>query len=426
MPYLEMLAVAQQAVGGEPTQELLRILKEAFHLSEDEWMTFVSDGAYRDQKTIDRIKQRCPPIFARISPTNVDQAYNMGDTARAQTVLRYILRADGVVDEAQEFLVRFANESVGEDLTKFVDLVIGSGITSVSHSVVFAVMGHDSFSSVSISPERLIQLYTVHPVMNRRYFGKGLQLKFEKNHSLSGRDIVTGLFQKMPFIEDIFNTIIPKEGFDFKRLSQFRDWAEIRLDQWVQTTGAGSIQQVVSIWQNGTASEVSSFFGGTTKRPPKEPSDMNEWKVFLGEAALWLGEIWEEEIGKAHWILENQLFALLKGYLGPTLVEQHAEPIWVQPQHLSVYFPEASIAVDFMGEQHYRPSKFFGGNSGFAAIKLRDKRKKQHCTSNNIELIYVRYDEDVCTRASEIAEYTKQKLEELRIARQATTKMPSI
>jgi hypothetical protein len=71
---------------------------------------------------------------------------------------------------------------------------------------------------------------------------------------------------------------------------------------------------------------------------------------------------------------------------------------------LDVYIPDVSIAVEFMGEQHYRPIDFFGGRAGFAEVQRRDRRKQQLCSSNGVELVYVRFDEDIPTRAIEIAE----------------------
>lgn len=402
-PYLEMLAVAQAMTGEEPLADVLEDLQEAFGVSEDEWGVFVSSGDFDQRKTIDKIKRRCPPKFGKRSPISVERALATGATQRAHRVLAYVKRGDDIVDCAQESLARFGQDGDERDLADFVDCVTGSGVTAVGHSMLFAAMGHDSFNPKSAPPDRMIRLYASHPIMNKRYFGRLLQLKFENGYGLTGGDIVTGLFQKMGSFDELLKPSPSKEEFDFKKLSQFRDWAELRLDDWVKGSGMTSAKVVVDAWLSGTAVEVQQLFGGASKKYPNNPRDMDEWKSFLNQAAHWLRTAWDKEIGKSQWVSENQLFQLLRRHLKSVLVEQHARPIWVEPQHLDVYIPAASTAVEFMGEQHYRPIDFFGGTTGFAAVQMRDKRKQELCRRNGIELIYVRFDESIPDRAAEIA-----------------------
>ena len=50
-------------------------------------------------------------------------------------------------------------------------------------------------------------------------------------------------------------------------------------------------------------------------------------------------------------------------------------------------------AIEFDGEQHFRPVSWFGGNQGFINTQNRDKRKNKYCKTNNIPLLRIRYDE---------------------------------
>ncbi|MBK1831890.1 hypothetical protein JIN77_14235 [Verrucomicrobiaceae bacterium R5-34] len=322
-------------------------------------------------------------------------------------------RGDDVVNVAQDHLVNFGSDGNERDLIEFIDLVTGSGVTSVSHSVLFAAMGHDSFSDRPAPPDRFIRLYGSHPIMNKRHFGSLLQLKFEQDYDLSGGDIVTGLFQKWASIDEILRPTAAKNEFDFKKLAQFRDWAELRLDDWIRSDGAALAKQVADTWLRGNAADVTNAFSGSSAQRPKTARDMIEWKDLLGHAARWLRKVWDKEIGKSQWVSENQLFQLLRRHLQPVFVEQHARPVWIKPQHLDVYIPEASLAVEFMGEQHYRPIEFFGGHAGFAEVQRRDQRKRQLCSNNDIELVYVRFDEDIPKRALEIADDVKQRINEV-------------
>ena len=84
-------------------------------------------------------------------------------------------------------------------------------------------------------------------------------------------------------------------------------------------------------------------------------------------------------------------------------VIQHARPTWIEPQHLDVYVPEAGVAVEYMGQQHFEPLEFFGGQVAFELLVERDKRKADLCDQHGVQLIRVRFDEDVGHRAGEIA-----------------------
>ena len=119
-------------------------------------------------------------------------------------------------------------------------------------------------------------------------------------------------------------------------------------------------------------------------------------------AANWLEARWKQEIGATAWISENRLYQILKRSLKGFRVVQHAQPTWLAPQHLDILIPEISIAIEYMGRQHYAPVEFFGGDAGFKALQERDARKKRLCSTHNIHLHFVRYDEDIGARAKEL------------------------
>lgn len=55
-----------------------------------------------------------------------------------------------------------------------------------------------------------------------------------------------------------------------------------------------------------------------------------------------------------------------------------------------------------MGEQHFSPLDIFGGEPAFQERVARDRKKAQLCQEHDIELIQVRYDEDIGERANQI------------------------
>lgn len=408
-PFLEMLAIALLIQKQETPANVLTIVNSAFGLSAKAWNAFLSDPVFAQEATVQKIKKRCPPRAGKNSPLTVEAALARGCTPRANDVLTYINQCDELVNEAQKHLERYGNTGDDVALQDFIEIVTRSGITAVSHSFLFSAMGHDSFNPSKAPPERLARLYAAHPIMNKRHFGKLLQIKFEHHLPLTGGEIVTGLFQQMGSFNAILEPDSVQDFFDLGKLAYFRDWAELRLKDWISGRGAEVTEAVANVWREGKAEPVKHPFDGDTKRPPETPRNMAEWGQMLNVAAKWLQTRWKREIGSTAWVSENQLYQLLKRQLKGLLVQQHAQPTWISPQHLDVFIPEVAIAVEYMGRQHYEPVDFFGGDAAFAEVQERDRRKQDVCAKRGIDLFFVKHDEDIGRRANEIFEHAKMK-----------------
>jgi hypothetical protein len=98
---------------------------------------------------------------------------------------------------------------------------------------------------------------------------------------------------------------------DHPKLASSRDWALLKLDEWLNGDGRCALDAVAETWGSKTFEPVRSPFGGA-KGPPQSPRDMAEWLKAIDQAYEWLGARWEEEINVSPWINENQLFQLLK------------------------------------------------------------------------------------------------------------------
>ena len=59
------------------------------------------------------------------------------------------------------------------------------------------------------------------------------------------------------------------------------------------------------------------------------------------------------------------------------------------------YLPENNLCIEYDGKQHFTIVDYFGGKDGLKKIQKHDKIKNQYCLDNNIDLIRIRYDEDV-------------------------------
>ena len=53
------------------------------------------------------------------------------------------------------------------------------------------------------------------------------------------------------------------------------------------------------------------------------------------------------------------------------------------------YLPDYNTCVEFNGEQHYKPVKYFGGINKFKEVQINDSIKLNYCKINNINLIII-------------------------------------
>jgi hypothetical protein len=90
------------------------------------------------------------------------------------------------------------------------------------------------------------------------------------------------------------------------------------------------------------------------------------------------------------WISETSLYHAIKKSFPETIVVHHGMPKWLKPQHLDIWLPQWEIAIEYHGEQHFKPIKIFGGKEGFEKTKRRDELKATLCKKNKITLIIVK------------------------------------
>ena len=56
-----------------------------------------------------------------------------------------------------------------------------------------------------------------------------------------------------------------------------------------------------------------------------------------------------------------------------------------------------NLLIEYQGEQHYRPVEYFGGIEQFKIQQEHDRRKREYAKNNDINLLEIRYDQDVGT-----------------------------
>jgi len=75
------------------------------------------------------------------------------------------------------------------------------------------------------------------------------------------------------------------------------------------------------------------------------------------------------------WVSETALFASVRESFPDLKVVQHGRPKWLGRQHFDIWIPEAQLAIEYHGAQHFRPVAFFGGEASFKATQERDNKK---------------------------------------------------
>ena len=66
-----------------------------------------------------------------------------------------------------------------------------------------------------------------------------------------------------------------------------------------------------------------------------------------------------------------------------------------QKLQFDFYLPERNICIEYDGKQHFESIEHFGGKIAFKTLQERDKIKNDFCVINNINLIRIRYDQNI-------------------------------
>lgn len=85
------------------------------------------------------------------------------------------------------------------------------------------------------------------------------------------------------------------------------------------------------------------------------------------------------------WKSEYLLYRMIYAYF-PDAVMHYSAP-WLGLQHLDVFIPSLSLAIEYQGQQHYKSSDFFGGEMGFDDRQFLDDQKRLRCKNNNVTLL---------------------------------------
>jgi hypothetical protein len=103
----------------------------------------------------------------------------------------------------------------------------------------------------------------------------------------------------------------------------------------------------------------------------------------------------KRRLSLSRWVREAELYRLVSKLFPLQTVRREASPAWIGRQRLDIFLPELALAIEYQGEQHYRPIAAFGGEQAFKRTRERDERKRALCKENGVVVVEVRYDDSL-------------------------------
>lgn len=100
------------------------------------------------------------------------------------------------------------------------------------------------------------------------------------------------------------------------------------------------------------------------------------------------------------WVTEELVYNLTKKiWKNHHVIYQH-RPYFLKSSiggqmSYDIFISGLNIAIEYQGKQHFEPVDFFGGESGFERLKIRDEEKLKLSKAHGIKLIYINYWEEV-------------------------------
>ncbi len=149
-------------------------------------------------------------------------------------------------------------------------------------------------------------------------------------------------------------------------------------------------------------SKFKSVFGAyiyleAIKNANKYITEYNDpnFKDYIKRADHYLREKLGYPISGKKWINETYLYNVVKTIFYNHRVEREYSPKWLCGKRIDIFVHDINLAIEYQGEQHYKPVEIFGGEQGLKNTQKRDKEKLQLCKLNNIDLIYFNYNEEL-------------------------------
>lgn len=164
---------------------------------------------------------------------------------------------------------------------------------------------------------------------------------------------------------------------------------EKKIRKWEENQGRSLLQYITEIYDE----DPSFTSSGHNFISAKEFVELVAKIAYEAENEI-RGEMSYPPIGKPG-LTEAKLYELVKSVFEGYEVVSHARPSFLRRQHLDIYIPELKLAIEYQGEQHFKPIDFWGGVESLKASQKRDENKREVCERHGIVITYFSYKDEV-------------------------------
>ncbi len=378
--YMLQAVVFAAVNAGDIDDKLREMISDYFEVSEKEVDELVTSSRGNEKEFV-RLKKRVEPKPQETDAT-FDGIIERGCTDKAKNLCEKLRNYEQIIEETRNSTVSFLQNGDEAMLDEIINFNPPFGLLEAD-GIIFREAFAPIQDQMSQTPElQLILMRRFNRICgypegrNMCHSGTWIHeggfcevfrnIMLNTNSKMLPSDILLGIMNINWYEEDVFA--------DRKFVSQNFEWCNAMLGDYVDSLGRDFLK------------------------------DENRFILALYETYKYLYARYEAAQNKQIWINEELLAEAIKSLFGKDNVMQHANPIWLSPQHLDIYLPSYNLAIEYMGKQHYEAIDFFGGEKAFIENQKRDKRKADLCARMNVNLVYVTYEEDIGKRAREIFE----------------------
>ncbi|MFC3174681.1 hypothetical protein ACFOD9_10490 [Novosphingobium bradum] len=365
-------------------------MQKFFGLAPDE-AELLLEHARSDAYAKDVAKLAKPPL-TRVQERSLQRALEEGKTDRAHDADVFLSNLDAGLALAISDLSRWKWSRSPDALDRIVFWLTQSGSYEIFKSCLFALQcEHPTYGKAE---EWEVGFYTAHPWLTRGGMRELLKALVASDSSPSPQVLLCCAFQHSHSPFD-FSNIDVEYTDPLTPIRAQPAWAEAVIGKWQH--GAEFWQQ----WSEFRDAGRSAGYGDLRQTAP--------FKTMALSMSAALQGAWKQDFEQIRWKTEHGAFLALKALLPDVEIVQHASPIWLAPQHLDIYLPNQKLAIEYQGEQHYRPIEIFGGSEAFEATVRRDETKRRLCTLAGVQLEHIHFEEDLDARLQQIVEAVAKK-----------------
>lgn len=115
-----------------------------------------------------------------------------------------------------------------------------------------------------------------------------------------------------------------------------------------------------------------------------------------------INNIVRQELGFAPigegWVTETEVFNIVRSLLPSQEVIHHYRADWLDGQEIDILVPESKLAVEYNGEQHFKPIDAWGGATALRQTQERDRAKAKKCCANGIRLAIITFEDEITAK----------------------------